>query len=143
MPNLSNVCSCDLFIVIEQHNLSGNCTFRRVYVNGKLASDGTRAILILGISTLSPLCTPINIHVSLLNADQLLVVHQILAALDEIESPGLAKCRTYFLDGPGCTGKTMIYNTLISLCRCKGFKIAPCAWTGIAATLLALKYKIC
>jgi hypothetical protein len=30
----------------------------------------------------------------------------------------------------------MVYNTLIAISRCKGVKVAPCAWTGIAATLL-------
>ena len=42
----------------------------------------------------------------------------------------------FFLDGRGGTGKTMVYNTLIAYCRGHGLKVAPSAWTGIAATLL-------
>ena len=34
------------------------------------------------------------------------------------------------------TGKTMVYNTLISLLKSRDIPVASCAWTGIASTLL-------
>ena len=75
-------------------------------------------------------------NMALLNEEQRLLVDEILQALQEIDQAITTECRTYFLDGPGGTGKTMVYNTLIAICRCRGVKVAPCAWTGIAATLL-------
>jgi hypothetical protein len=43
----------------------------------------------------------------------------------------------FFLDGPGGSGKTFFYNTLMSILRGQSKIIIPVASTGIAATLLA------
>jgi hypothetical protein len=43
----------------------------------------------------------------------------------------------FFLDGPGGSGKTFLYNTLMSVLRGKEKVVIPVASTGIAATLLA------
>jgi ATP-dependent DNA helicase PIF1 len=43
----------------------------------------------------------------------------------------------FFLDGPGGSGKTFLYNTLMSVLRGKGKIVIPVASTGIAATLLS------
>ena len=49
-------------------------------------------------------------------------------------------CRAYFMDGPGCSGKTMVYNTCINCCRSPGEKAS--AGTGIGAILVG-KARVC
>jgi len=44
--------------------------------------------------------------------------------------------KLFDLDGPGGTGKTWIYNTLISYLRGQGRSVCACAFTGIAGNLL-------
>ena len=67
-----------------------------------------------------------------LNADQENVVTDILQML---ESNNLeAKCR--FLDGPGGTGKTFVYNTVFHILKGLGKNVMTMAYTGIAAILL-------
>lgn len=44
--------------------------------------------------------------------------------------------RLFFLDGPGGTGKTYLYNTLINVLVGRGSKVIASATTGIASTLL-------
>lgn len=71
-----------------------------------------------------------------LNKEQHQLVDAVLSALTYVESGSPPKSHALFLDGPGGSGKTMVYNTLISLLRSKNKQVAACAWTGIAATLL-------
>jgi primosomal protein N' len=71
-----------------------------------------------------------------LNDEQRMLVDGVIQDLDEIRNGNAARSRTYFLDGPGGSGKTMCYNTLISYCRSQGVKVVSSSWTGIAATLL-------
>lgn len=66
-----------------------------------------------------------------MNAQQLHAVDSVLSALD-----GVSAKRCFFLDGPGGTGKTYTYNTLIQLICGRGGKVITVASTGIAATLL-------
>ena len=42
----------------------------------------------------------------------------------------------FFVDGPGGSGKTYLYNYLIKVCKNKNRKISCSAWVGVAATLL-------
>ncbi len=49
-----------------------------------------------------------------LNEDQNILVQSIINDLYEINNGNPPKCKAYFLDGPGGTGKTWCYNTLIS-----------------------------
>ena len=42
----------------------------------------------------------------------------------------------YFVDGPGGTGKTFLYNCLINNLLAEQLEVLPVAYTGIAATLL-------
>ena len=72
-----------------------------------------------------------------LNREQKMLVDHIIDDLDGFRQNEAPTCRAYFLDGPGGSGKTMIYNTLLSYCRSQGIKVAPRAYTGIAATLLS------
>ena len=44
--------------------------------------------------------------------------------------------KAYFLDGPGGSGKTYLFNTLLSYVLSRGGTILPFATTGIAANLL-------
>lgn len=76
-------------------------------------------------------------NIALLNEDQRLLVDEVLQAVQDFNCETNPQCRAYFLDGPGGTGKTMIYNTLIAQLRSMDLKVASCAWTGIAATLLS------
>ena len=71
-----------------------------------------------------------------LNVQQKTFVVSVLSHLDEIRSGAPHRCRAHFLDGPGGSGKTTVYNTLHCYFSSIGLKTATCAWTGIAATLL-------
>ena len=42
----------------------------------------------------------------------------------------------FFVDGPGGTGKTFLYEALLHSARGEGWPALACAWSGIAATLL-------
>ena len=66
-----------------------------------------------------------------LNHEQRQVADQVLYA---VSHPG--GCRAFFVDGPGGTGKTFLYSTLLHVVRGMGLIAIPVAWTGIAATLL-------
>jgi hypothetical protein len=77
-----------------------------------------------------------RIQVAKLNDEQSMLVDSVLQDLAAIREGQPPQTRAYFLDGPGGSGKTMVYNTLISCCRSQGVKVASSAWTGIAATLL-------
>ena len=45
-------------------------------------------------------------------------------------------CHSLFLDGPGGTGKTFLYECLSANLRSRGKKVIAVASSGIAATLL-------
>jgi hypothetical protein len=78
-----------------------------------------------------------TLQMAKLNADQRRMIDLIMEDLDDIRNGQHQKCRAYFLDGPGGSGKTMVYNTLIAYFRSQAIHVAPSAWTGIAGTLLA------
>ena len=65
--------------------------------------------------------------ISMLNADQ-------KYAFDSIMNPTDVSC--YFIDGPGGSGKTFLYNTLTKSLKASGETVLCVASTGIAATLL-------
>ena len=44
--------------------------------------------------------------------------------------------KLYFIDGPGGSGKTYLYNSILRNCKFQGIKTLSLAWTGIAASLL-------
>lgn len=62
------------------------------------------------------------------------------AFIDEIsnlvEKFDVNSSNAYFLDGPGGTGKTFVYQCLIEICKERGHEFIAVAWTGIAAMLL-------
>ena len=51
-------------------------------------------------------------NISILNAKQRQIVDDIWA---KVENPNETEANVYYMDGPAGTGKTMVYNTLISL----------------------------
>ncbi len=75
-------------------------------------------------------------NMALLNNQQKALVDEVLLSLRAILQKQPLKTHAYFLDGPGGSGKTLVYNTLISWFHWHGLKVASTAWTGIAATLL-------
>jgi len=66
-----------------------------------------------------------------LNAEQKEAVDRILSAVR-----GECDTRCFFIDGPGGTGKTFIYNTMCGLLRSDADSVIAVAWTGIATNLL-------
>jgi energy-coupling factor transporter ATP-binding protein EcfA2 len=57
---------------------------------------------------------------------------ELITAVDDDDAPH----RFFFIDGPAGSGKTYLYNTLISYLRHCGKSVLPFATTGIAADLL-------
>ena len=72
----------------------------------------------------------------MLTDEQKTIVNRIKDDMTEINRGNTSTCRTYFLDGPRGSGKTMCYNTIISCFWAKDEVVAQSAWTAIAATLL-------
>lgn len=71
-----------------------------------------------------------------MNDEQDELVNLVIDALPKMKEENEEPIsHAFYLDGPGETGKTCYYNTLISWCRGQGIKVAP---IGIAGTLLLL-----
>lgn len=66
-----------------------------------------------------------------LNEQQRVAFDKIIDGIDNVLSQKL-----YFLNGPGGSGKTYLYNTLMSYIRGRGQTVLAFASTGIAATLM-------
>ena len=71
---------------------------------------------------------------AILNQEQRAAVDTILESMRQNNSGDSSRC--FYIDGPGGTGKTFLYNALIHIVRGEGEIVLPVAWTGIAATLL-------
>lgn len=65
-----------------------------------------------------------------LNVEQRNIVDEILLSVEH------GAHQTFFVDGPGGTGKTFVYETLTHTLRGQGKTVLSVAWTGIAAKLL-------
>ena len=79
----------------------------------------------------------------LLNEEQRRISEEVLNSVEEASLiaennliPGSA--RMYFVDAPGGTGKTFLFNQIRNRAVARGYKVKTAAWTGIAATLLKL-----
>ncbi|XP_064643567.1 ATP-dependent DNA helicase PIF1-like [Lineus longissimus] len=84
-----------------------------------------------------PEINDISLPYELLNNDQRLIVDTIITASINTSDPNSQiQPHVYYLDGPGGTGKTTVYNTIISMLSIRNIKVHATAWTGIAATLL-------
>ena len=71
-----------------------------------------------------------------LNEEQRAVFDELLASIAQENSTAQRHPRLFFLDGPGGTGKTFLYNTLINVLLSQGKRVISVASTGIASTLL-------
>jgi len=69
------------------------------------------------------------------NEEQRAIIDEILNLVQKNEKFSKS-CKAYFLDGPGGTGKTFVYQCLIHSCTQLGEQVVSVAWTGIAAMLL-------
>lgn len=73
-----------------------------------------------------------EIRIKSLNQNQFAAFNKIMKAVnDSSHEP-----RCFYLDGPGGSGKTYLYSTVISALQARGEKVHAFATTGIAATLL-------
>jgi hypothetical protein len=70
-----------------------------------------------------------SLNVSLLNDDQRVIYNAILQAIADANG-------CFFVDGPGGTGKTFLYNTLLATVRSSGEIAIAVASSGIAALLM-------
>jgi hypothetical protein len=68
----------------------------------------------------------------MLNPQHLDAFQKVIQAVKDDDSS--YKC--FYLDGPGGSGKTFLYTTLLSVTRGQGKNVLPFATTGIAATLV-------
>ena len=68
---------------------------------------------------------------TLLNDEQRHVFERVLQSLNSDDQN-----KYFFLDGPGGSGKTFLYNAIYHHLKSKHCKILNVAWTGIAANLL-------
>ncbi|RCN43056.1 hypothetical protein ANCCAN_10937 [Ancylostoma caninum] len=66
-----------------------------------------------------------------LNAQQERACNTILSSVSDPTRP-----RLFFIDGPGGSGKTYLYNALFNILIGQNNKVICTAWTGIAANLL-------
>lgn len=72
-----------------------------------------------------------------MNVDQTIVYQQVMAAVENSAQSELdANGQLFFVDGPGGTGKTFLYNALLDKVRSSGRIALATASSGIAATLL-------
>ena len=62
-------------------------------------------------------------NVEKLNEMQRYMYDVIMQNVEEVQAGVTSQCRAYFLDGPGGSGKTMLYNTLISALRARNHKV--------------------
>ena len=68
-----------------------------------------------------------------MNYDQMLAFTEIMKS---VELPEVERVNVFFVDGPGETGKTFLYNTLLAEIRGRGLSAIPVASSGIASELL-------
>ncbi|XP_011678644.2 ATP-dependent DNA helicase PIF1-like [Strongylocentrotus purpuratus] len=71
-----------------------------------------------------------------MNEEQEHVINTILQCQQTISQGMNPPTTAFFIDGPGGTGKTTMYNRLIATFHKKNLKVSATAYTGIAATLL-------
>ena len=67
-----------------------------------------------------------------LNNGQRIIYNHVIAAVNNNDDVA----KVFYVDGPGGTGKTMLYSCLILALQNSGKSVLPVAFTGIAATLL-------
>ena len=71
-----------------------------------------------------------------LTPEQQSVFVRVQDAVANYQDPNEPDTHVFFIDGPGGSGKTYLYNLLIEYYKRHNQKVMPSAMTGIAATLL-------
>ena len=71
-----------------------------------------------------------------LNSDQRRIADAVINSVEEYLADGREMPRIFFVDGPGGTGKSFLFNFLASHFRSLGINVSMSAWSGVAATLL-------
>jgi hypothetical protein len=72
----------------------------------------------------------ITTSIDILNQNQRIIFDEIINTIEKKES------KLFFIDGPGGTGKTFLYNTLLDYVRSKGMIAIALASSGLASLLL-------
>ena len=77
-------------------------------------------------------------RIATLNPNQLQFFNQIITAVDDdnLQHGMQDASRCFYWDGPGGSGKTFLYSTLMAFVRGRGQRVLAFATTGIAATLM-------
>ncbi|KII68453.1 ATP-dependent DNA helicase pif1 [Thelohanellus kitauei] len=70
--------------------------------------------------------------IEMLNEAQTAAFVKIVMAVENMNTQG----KFFYIDGPGGSGKTFLYQTLLAYYRAKGKVVLPFATTGIAATMM-------
>ena len=68
-----------------------------------------------------------------LNAEQREFVDRVILDIAEISQENVTKPRLYFIEGPGGSGKTFVYNTLLAYFHSKS-KVSECTATSFKTT---------
>lgn len=100
-----NKCLIEFQHFFQQHNK--NCSFFGLPDPIYYSEDSNETINITNEASIGQ-----NLKTKL-NTDQLNAVNTILKALDDRTN----KVKAFFIDGPGGTGKTFVYNTLTHILR--------------------------
>uniref|UniRef100_A0A915JT44 ATP-dependent DNA helicase n=1 Tax=Romanomermis culicivorax TaxID=13658 RepID=A0A915JT44_ROMCU len=73
---------------------------------------------------------------AVMNAEQRECFDQVSRTVLDSQDPKYDGQRLFLLHGSGGTGKTFVYNSLITWAKSQGWAVIACASTGIAARLL-------
>ena len=74
------------------------------------------------------------------NEDQQRIYDAVTTAIQEVANDQTPRSRAFFMDGPGGSGKTFLYNELIKFIHRRGLNVLATAFTGESyAYLLASK----
>jgi hypothetical protein len=75
-------------------------------------------------------------NIELLNCDQVIAFNEIMEAIQKNANNEIPSFNIFFIDAPGGTGKTFVFNTLLSKLRSQGKVAVAAASSGVAALLL-------
>ena len=77
-----------------------------------------------------------DIDMNSLNIEQRQIFNAVVASAFSVDRGEQAENRLFYVDAPGGSGKTYLFNKLYEYLNANNIKTNTSAWTGIAATLL-------
>ncbi|XP_076052786.1 uncharacterized protein LOC143032200 [Oratosquilla oratoria] len=77
-----------------------------------------------------------EVNPEVLNIEQRYVFNSVINAVSEIDRGLETNHRLFYLDAPGGSGKTFLFNMIHDYLVAQNVAVSTSAWTGIAATLL-------